>query len=327
MSPALLVAALLCPPAGGAQTASVRRERLTVPVKTWGTVIADDAFRLKSTIEGRIEKIATASGTWRGPEEPLALIAPREVAAMIDSAGAQDPKILQERWQTVYKPSAIRCSADCYVLNVYARPRTWVKPATALFDAAGTLKLVGRVLPEVAHLVEDGQRLLFWPAADPSRRLEARVARFRLDKPNERNDAGRPVASAATFTVHLDRRNTLEPGTAWEGEVLVDLKRRGHLVPTAAVIRHGGSSYVAVRVSTGVTTPELTEVREGIASDEVLVLDDAALKGLPRHRAQPDPEARERRLRREAAEDARRDAPPPRRDGEPEYEGEDPYAE
>src|SRR5205823_3658398 len=96
---ALLVA--LSVPARAASTGVVRRGSLVVNVKVEGTVVPEDVFRLKSTIEGRVESVLASSYSWRGADQPLALLAHRELAAVMDAKGTQDKDILEDRWQKV----------------------------------------------------------------------------------------------------------------------------------------------------------------------------------------------------------------------------------
>src|ERR1035437_4084456 len=66
-------------PALGAQKGAVRRGELVIRVRVSGTVVPDDVFRLKSTIEGRIESISASTYSWRGSDEPLAMLTHKEL--------------------------------------------------------------------------------------------------------------------------------------------------------------------------------------------------------------------------------------------------------
>jgi cation transport ATPase len=71
--------------AGAATPAKVKRGDLEVKIKVTGTVVADDIFRIKSSIEGRVESVLTSTYVWRGADQPLAFLAHKELAAMLDS--------------------------------------------------------------------------------------------------------------------------------------------------------------------------------------------------------------------------------------------------
>lgn len=323
MSPLLAALLAALAPAASAAPASfeVRRGDLELRVKVGGTVVPGELFRLKSTVEGRVESVLVSSNAWRREGQPLALLAHRELAALIDARGTQDQEILENRWQRVYKPTPIKCASTCFVLKVFAKPKTWVKPQALLFEVADGLNLVARVRPEDAHLVRDGQLVDFWPRNDPKKVRQGKVSRFVLDV------QGQDVDPGGTFSIELTPDKTLDPGTEWEGSVLIERRRNALYVPTAALIRHGSAAYLPVRVSTGVTTAEFTEITAGVeAKRPALALDDAALKGAGRHAPVPDRPA----LRRRAAELSREPEPEPEeepRRREPEYYGEDPYAD
>ena len=184
-----LLAASLLLLAGSASAATlvkVKRGDLEIKVKLTGTVVADDIFRVKATIDGRVESVLASTFTWRTADQPLAFLSNKELAAMRDAKGAQNVDILEDRWQRVFLPTAARCPDTCFVLKNFLKPMTWVKPESVMFEAAGSLKLVARVRPEDAPWIHDGQEFIFWPVANPKRILKGRVSQFILDVQGEK---------------------------------------------------------------------------------------------------------------------------------------------
>jgi multidrug efflux pump subunit AcrA (membrane-fusion protein) len=324
----LLAAVLLAASANAATPSKVKRGDLEIKVKVTGTVVPDDIFRIKSTIEGRVESVLTSTFVWRSSDQLLALLAHKELAAMIDAKGAQKVDILEDRWQRVYRPTAARCPTTCFVLKNFLKPKSWVKPEAVMFEAAGTLKLVGHVRPEDAPWIKDGQELLYWPLNDPKRILKARVTRFILDIQGEK------VTPSATFTLIMSPDRYFNPGTQWEGQIIPLSKKDVLYVPTEALIRDGGNVYLPVRVSTGITTVGLTQISAGTEERrDILVLDDAQLRGALRHKQEAPPAALPR-VERVEVPSTKPDAPaPPKKPAKhatvidsTDY-GEDPYAE
>ncbi len=296
----LIAALLLCASAATAATpAKVKRGDLEVKIKVTGTVVPDDIFRIKATIEGRVESVNTSTYVWRGADQPLAYLVHRELAAMLDSKGTQNVDIMEDRWQRVYRPTAARCPDTCFILKNFLKAKTWVKPDSVMFEAAATLKLVGRVRPEDANWIKDGQDLLFWPVKDPKRILKGRVTRFILDIQGEK------VTPGATFTLTMSPDRYFDPGTEWEGAIVPLSLKDVLYVPTDALVREGGEVYLPVRVSTGITTQGLTQITGGAEDKrEVLVLDDAQLHGAERHKQEIDAELMKRRARAQSGEEA-----------------------
>lgn len=307
---------LLSAHASAAISTKVKRGDLEIRVKVTGTVIADDIFRIKSSIEGRVESVLTSTYVWRGTDQPLAFLAHKELAAMLDSRGSQNVNILEDRWQRVFRPAAARCPDTCFILKNFLKTKTWIKPESVMFEAAATLRLVGRVRPEDAAWIRDDQELVFWPVMDPKRILKGRVTKFLFDIQGEK------VIPGATFTWILSPDRFFAPGTEWEGYIITLSKKDVLYVPTDALIRDGDDVYLPVRVSTGITTQSLTEIPSGIDEGRaILVLDDAQLRGSTRHKKQEaDLEALKRRVRNQQREEV----------SGPEIGtdyGEDPYAE
>ena len=261
------------------QSGEVVRGDLQVRVGLSGTVVATETFRIKSAIAGRVEAILPSTGSWAGPDESLGELASKEMSALLDSRQAAPGRsMVEERWKPVYKPEKIACPEECFVLKTFVKPKQWVRPKAVLVEAARKLRLVGRVRPEDARWVENGQALEFWASSDPSRKFKATVAGFELDAPASQAPSG------GTMAIDMSPSRFLPPGTQWEGLVVPLLRRKALVVPTAALIVHQGESYLPVRVSTGITTEAETELTGGAAEGTpILILEEGRLEGAKRH--------------------------------------------
>jgi hypothetical protein len=272
---ALLAALLLTASARAATLDVVRRRDVLIRVQVGGTVVTHDIFRLKATIDGRVEAVYASTGAWRAASDPLATLSSVELAAMLDARGSQDQEVLQDRWGKVYAPTPVRCPSDCYVLRNYLRPKSWVKPQAVLFEAARGLRLVARVkAKDVRLLRRPGLMLTYWPTSDPERRRSAPVTALVSDA----NDGS---AAGASFEVELTPRDGLAPGTEWSGEIVARIDRSVLAVPSTALIRQGGFYYLPMRVQVGITGDGLTEILAGTEEGRpFLTFDDAELHAL-----------------------------------------------
>lgn len=294
--------------ASAPRTATLRRGDIDIRAQVSGTVVPDDVFRLKSPIEGRIDVVGFSTGAWQKAGSPLVRLIPKELAAMLDAKGAQDPGVLEERWRAAYRPVPVGCRAECFLLRGYAKAGAWANAQSLLFDAASALKLVARVRPEDSRWVKDGQAFDFWPLKDPKRRLSGRVSGFILDVQGER------VSPGASFVLTLSPERYFLPGTLWEGEIPITLIKNVLLTPTDSLIFNDGSAYLPVRVSTGITTRSITEIFTPVSyGTRILTLDDEQLHGIERHRQELDLPAIEKRLHPSKKEvPAPKTAEPPR---------------
>lgn len=283
----MLSALLLLAAAAGLQAqevAELKRGSLNVTVRAQGTVVTEDVFRLRSTIDGRVEAVLASSHTWASPSTDLAYLANEELAAMMDANATTPDQVLETRWQRVYKPAPVRCPDPCFILKAFIRPKKWVKPDAVLFEAARKLRLTGRVRAGDTHRVKDGQLIVFWRKDDPSDKHQGRVTRFKLDI------TGGKLRPGGSFSVYLDEDHYLLPGTLWEGEIAASAKKGVLRVPTRALIHYKGDTFLPVRVSTGITTYEETEITAGASErTRILILEPGRMGSTRSHEPEPQP--------------------------------------
>ncbi|MCX5797697.1 MAG: hypothetical protein NTY77_19580 [Elusimicrobia bacterium] len=282
---ALLSAALCAAPASGQEAGVVRRGTIDQVVNVVGTVLPIEVFRLKSTIEGRAARVWTSTGVWVDSDQSLGILINKEFAALSDARTSTDQSILEDRWQTVYQPSRLRCPNTCYILKAFARSNAWVKPRTLLFEAASHLRMTGWVRPEDAHLVRDGMTLQYWAVKDPKKRFSTKISHY------VRDVQGLKVQPGGNFTLDtvMGPEHFFPPGTQWAGVVVPAKKPNVLIVPTHALIRFGDDVYLPVKVSTGTTTPDWTELSAGAEEKRAFLdLSDAQLREAQRHKMEVD---------------------------------------
>ena len=282
---ALIFAAFCAAPATAQEAGVVKRGTIDQVVRVVGTVLPIDVFRLKSTIEGRASRIWTSTGVWVSPDQNLGILINKEFAALSDARESTEQHVLEDRWQTVYQPTRLRCPYPCYILKAFARSDVWVKPRTVLFEAATHLRMSGWVRPEEAHLVRDGMTLQYWSLKDPKKRFSAKIVHY------VRDVQGLKVQPGGSFNLDLvmGPEHFFPPGTEWAGIVIPARKENVLMVPTDALISFGDAVYLPVRVSSGITTPEWTEIAAGIDEKRpILNLGDPQLRQAQRHKMEAD---------------------------------------
>lgn len=286
---ALLAAAL---PAAAQQASSgpaagvarVRRGTMKLLVRVQGTVRPEQLYRLKSTIEGRIETVTKTANSWSSDRDPIGTLLTKEMAALVDSNSTTPSGVIEDRWQRVFQAVPILCPDRCFVVKVYAQPGALVQPGALLAEAAGKLRLVGRVRPGDTAWVKEGQTVRFWDKKDPSRRQAAKVERFVRDVQGER------VVPGGTFTVLLTPEAWLAAGADWEGVIEADVRKDVLSVPTKALLVKDGVAFLPIRVSTGVSTYDETEIVAGVPEGApVLVLGPEGASGVAAHAPEPEP--------------------------------------
>ena len=244
---------------------TVTRGNMNVTIRTQGVVRAEDVFRLKSTIEGRVEEVYGKPMMWFSPKKNLATILNKELAAIMDSKATTPSSVMSDRWDSVYQTTPIECPDECFILRAYAQKKRWVEPGALLFEAARKLRMIGRIPPGYGRFIENGQIVTFWDVKNPRKKLQAKIEKFVLDI------QGRKVESAGTFTMRMTRRIYLDPGTKWEGVIKTQAKRDILRVPTEALIIVDDQTFLPIRVSTGITTDDYTEITAGAAQNETFL--------------------------------------------------------
>lgn len=285
-----LAAALASPGAaqeastGAVSVAKVRRGTMKLLVRVQGTVRPEQVYRLKSTIEGRIETVVKKPNSWSDERDPIGTLLTKEMAALVDSNASTPGAVFEDRWQRVFQAVPIACPSRCFVVKVYATPGSQAAAGTLLAEAAGKLRLVGRVRPGDTAWVREGQLVRFWDKKDPDRRQAAKIERFVRDVQGDR------VVPGGTFTVLLTPEAWLAAGAEWEGVIEAEVKKDVLSVPTKALLVKDGVTYLPVRVSTGVSTYDETEIAAGVPEGApFLVLDPAGAGGVARHAPEPEP--------------------------------------
>ncbi|MBI3504974.1 MAG: hypothetical protein HY059_09050 [Proteobacteria bacterium] len=282
----------------------------SVPVS--GVVVPSDVFRLKATIDGRMESVSASSWTWVKGDTVLGLLANTELAALIDARGTTPQEMLEDRWQRVFAPSKITCGAECFILQVFIKEKRPIRPEQVLFEVSKGLLLVAKVRPHEAGWVRPGMAIEAWVG---NRR---RVVRAYIDRiiPPKSRDSGEPT----TVEAPLSPEGYLNPGTKFEGRVIIEAHEDTLYVPTQSLIRHKDGVYLPVRVKTGLVSETHTEVLDTVVDRQpILVLDPKDLRGAERGRrdtmtppapkpAAPKPEP-ERKRKKEFEDEVPSDLP------------------
>ena len=180
-----LLACLSLP--SGAQDAStvtavgrVRRGTMKLLVHVQGSVRPEQLYRLKATIEGRVETVVKTANQWSDERDPIGSLLTKEMAALVDSNATTPNNVLEDRWQRVFQAVPISCPGRCFVVKVYAKPGSLIQAGTLLAEAAGKLRLVGRVRPGDTAWVKEGQLVRFWDKKDPNQVKLERNGRYNL---------------------------------------------------------------------------------------------------------------------------------------------------
>ena len=185
-----------------------RRERrggTSVEPSLRGVVRPGESFVLRAPVDGKLENEPIPLGRWLSRKDAVATVVPSELAAILDSPQTTPKEELLRRWSSMFRPTPVTCTSDCFVLAARARPGATVHQGDVIAEATRYLALEADIRSEI---YVDGNAwrswsVEFWLKSDPERRWEAPVSGIFDGK----------------LICRLPPGTGVEVGAAWEGRL------------------------------------------------------------------------------------------------------------
>lgn len=271
------------PPAYG--EVSVTRGDVAVTILSTGVVQPRNRLEIKPPIAGRAEQVLVQEGQNVNRGQTMAWISSTERAALIDAARAKGPQELK-RWEELYRATPVLAPLNGTVIARNIEPGQTFTNSDAVFVMSDRLTVKAQVdetdiaqirLRQPAQLVLD---------AYPDQPFPGRVDQIAYD--------AKTVNNVTTYEVDLlpeKAPDFMRSGMTANVSFVMASRKNVLWIPTEAVKTRGGNSYVLTPpakpggtpmekpVKTGLSDGKRTEVLEGLAEGEKLLVQKLQLNG------------------------------------------------
>lgn len=264
LAPAAL-AVLLATSAAAQTPIVVQRGTIAIYAPISGVVVPAEETVITAKKDGRIEALPVASLTPFKKHALLALESSPDLAAIIDANATTPEEVVEQRWQSLYKPMKVRAPFDGFLLDTKVGLKEMVKAGEPLFTVTRELVFQASVPLQDTTGMASGKTAWLWRPSNPELKMAARVLQIL---------PGNPTPDQAQVRIELLPAPDIAaplPGTLLDGEVSVAEHRDVVTVPSAAIRRSQGRSFVYVQVSEGLTDGTNTEITSGLKPGDVIL--------------------------------------------------------
>jgi len=180
------------------------------------------------------------------------------IAAVIDSAPNKTKNQSGKKWKQVFDFHKIRAEYPGLIMNVYMSPKSEVGTNDRLFTVARRITIIGRAYePANATFPKDAIHkglIVKLTARDNKFSTVDAVVKWILPNKDGSRRAGLEIIS---------RQEGIQPGSLFEGDILLESKNDVVLVPGKSIIKKDGKEYMILEVKTNNSYGVETELTSG----------------------------------------------------------------
>lgn len=297
IKPQIVVGALVTGLAVAAGFAYLRRERpdaityrevrveradLATSIQATGTVQPENRLEIKPPIAGRVEKVLIEEGQRVRKGQILAWMSSTERAALLDAAHSEGREE-EARWEQLYKPTPIMAPINGTIITRSVESGQTFTSTDAILVMSDRLTVKAQVDETDISQVKLGQAATITLDAYPAARVPAKVDQIAFD--------AKTVNNVTTYTVDVLPEQTpkfMRSGMTANVNFVAEAHVGTLVIPSEAIKIEDGTSEVttrgpaggpeARRIETGLSDGRRTEVTEGLAEGEILLLPVFKLK-------------------------------------------------
>ncbi|MFH0777830.1 MAG: HlyD family efflux transporter periplasmic adaptor subunit [Candidatus Eisenbacteria bacterium] len=271
------------------ETVKVERGDIEVKVLSTGTIEPYTRVEVRSSVNGRIDRVEVDEGSTVKEGDILAWISSEDRIALLDAArsalesarqakdeeATRQAKAVYDVADRAYKPVPLTNSIHGEVINRSCEPGQNVSTQSVLFAIAD--RLVARVAVDEADIgrIRPGQNTVIVLDAFPDQRVRANVTKISRE--------GSLVSGVVEYAVLVE---PFEVPRHWASgmtanvEFVVEKKEGILLIPRSALVEQDGGSFVRIlaegptrrRIEVGITDGKLVEVSRGLSEGEAIIL-------------------------------------------------------
>jgi len=256
---------ILAPEARAQSVVVSERGTVSVLLPLSGTVVPGEKQVVAAGHAGRVEALPVPSQSPFKKRDLLAIVSGADLAAIIDANSTTAQQVVEERWQKMFKPYKVRAPYDGFLLETRVGIKESVKADQPLFVVTPKLSFEAIVPLKGTPGLTPGMAAMLWRPANPELKMPGRVREVL---------PGTPSSDKATVRIDLLPAEDVAmplPGTGLDGQVTVAQRRSVVTVPTGAVHRVEGRSFVSVEVTEGLSDGEHTEITSGLQPGKAIL--------------------------------------------------------
>lgn len=261
----------------------VERGTLDRTVLATGEVLPQNRLEIKPPIAGRVEQVLTDEGDSVKKGQIMAWMSSTERAALLDSARAKGADELK-RWEEMYRPTPILAPISGTVILRNVEPGQTFTNTEAVFVLSDRLTVKAKVDETDLAQIKIGQRAKIILDAYATEPIEGKVDKLAFEAVTTSN-----VTTYTTDVVPIKTPDFMRSGMTANVTFYAESRENVLLVSTEAVRSEDGQTFVLVKspdpkqppiqkpIKIGLTDGKRTEVIEGLAEGETVLITDISL--------------------------------------------------
>jgi len=282
----------------------VKRGAIEVKVLATGTIKPYTRVEIRSPVNGRIDQIEVEEGDRVKSGDILAWISSEDRIALLDAARSaletaqksEDTNLLKEAKRAyeiaekAYKPVPLTNSIAGEVISRACEPGQNVTTQTVLFVVSDRLVASVRVDEADIGKIRLGQEALITLDAFPDEPIPARVTKISRE--------AQVISDVVVYEVMVEPSQVPErwaAGMTANVSFFVQKKENVLTLPNSVLKERNGEKFVVVlnnnrsemrKIEAGLTDGKITEIREGLAEGEKVLLSSRPAGGIGRQEAE-----------------------------------------
>lgn len=260
------------------QRVTVEKGDLSVSVTATGVVQPRNRLVVKPPIGGRVESVQVKEGDAVRRGQVLSWMSSTERAALLDAARAKGPQELAH-WEEIYKPAPLVAPSDGVVIARNVEPGQTVTAADGLFVLSDRLIVKAQVDETDIGRVKAGQAAVIGLDAYPESPVPAKVEHIAFEAQTVNNvtiyevdvlPAEVPAFMRSGMTANVTFLIAKKEGVLTVPSDAVRESDEGPRVLVPSPEKKGRPRRVPVK--TGITDGRSTEIVEGLAQGDVVLI-------------------------------------------------------
>ncbi len=257
----------------------VTKGNILASIPASGSVTPRNRLELKPPVAGRIDSILVNEGDRVKKGQILAWLSSAERAALLDAARAKGTTELKY-WQDVYKPAPLIAPIDGFIILRSMEPGQTVSVSDPILVMADKLIVKANVDETDLSRVKVGERTTIVLDAYPDKSIDGVVEHIKYESQVINN-----VTVYEVDVIAKEVPSYFRSGQSATANFQEENKQGVLLIPTKAIKKSNGQSYVfikgksgnlrPVKIQVGVESGDQSEITSGVSEEQEVTIPDS----------------------------------------------------